>query len=60
MKERFEVFRDSKDEWRFRLRARNGHIIAVSEGYSKRVGALKGIESVKECSKSAAIVSIDG
>lgn len=45
---RFEVSKDRKGEYRFRLKARNGKIIAVSEGYKTKAGCLKGIRSVKE------------
>jgi len=44
----FEVYRDSADEWRWRLVATNGNIIADSgEGYSSKQGAERGIESVR-------------
>ena len=44
----FELYEDRGDEWRWRLRHRNGNIIADSgEGYSSRTKARDGIESVK-------------
>ena len=44
----FEVYEDSADEWRWRLRHRNGNIIADSgEGYASRHGLHDAIESVK-------------
>ncbi len=44
----FEVFEDEGVEWRWRLRHRNGQILAVSgQGYEDRSGAWAGIESVK-------------
>lgn len=46
---RFEVYRDSKKEYRWRLRAGNGAILATSsEGYSRKVDCLKCIELVKQ------------
>ncbi|HUS46902.1 MAG TPA: DUF1508 domain-containing protein [Phycisphaerae bacterium] len=37
---RFEVYRDAKGEWRWRLRAGNGRIVADSgESYRKRRAA---------------------
>lgn len=45
---RFEVYRDRAEAFRFRLRARNGKIIAVSEAYASRAGCLGGIESVRK------------
>ena len=44
---KFELYQDKAGLYRFRLRARNGGIIAVSEGYSTRQACLNGIESVK-------------
>lgn len=53
---RFEVFRDSDTEWRWRLRHRNGNIIAVSgEGYTRKHNAQKGLRSVVENSPDAEI-----
>lgn len=44
---RFEVFRDQGEEWRWRLRHRNGNIIATSgEGYTRKHNAWKGLQSV--------------
>jgi len=45
---RFEMFRDKTGQFRFRLRARNGQVIAVSEGYATRAGCEKGIQSVQK------------
>jgi len=44
----YEIFKDSENKIRFRLKARNGKIIAVSEGYESKRNCLKGIDSVKE------------
>ena len=44
---RFELYTDRAGEFRFRLRAKNGKIILVSEGYARKDGCLKGIESVR-------------
>lgn len=52
---RFEVFRDSAGEYRFRLKAPNGEIIAQSEGYTSRAGCMNGIESVKRNAPDADI-----
>ena len=45
---KFEVYKDKKGEFRFRLKAKNGQIIATSEGYSKLDSCLKGVASVKK------------
>ena len=45
---KFELYEDSVGQWRFRLKAANGEIIAVSEGYSSKDGARRGIDSVRK------------
>ena len=44
---KFEVYTDKAGEFRFRLKARNGEIIATSEGYKAMKSCLNGIDSVK-------------
>ena len=53
---KFEVYTDKAGEYRFRLKATNGQIIAVSEGYKAEASCLNGIESVKKNSVDAKIV----
>jgi len=53
---KFEMYQDRAGEYRFRLKARNGQIIAVSEGYAAKAGCLNGIESVKNNAAEAEIV----
>ena len=53
---KFEVYTDKAGEFRFRLKATNGQIIAVSEGYKAIASCLKGIESVKKNAAEAEIV----
>ena len=45
---RFELFLDKAGAYRFRLRSRNGQVIAVSEDYTTREACENGIESVKK------------
>lgn len=45
---KFELYRDRAGSYRFRLKARNGEIIAVSESYTGKAGCLNGIESVRK------------
>jgi len=53
----FEVFRDRREEWRWRLRHRNGNVIATSgEGYTRKHNASKGLQSVMANSPKAAVV----
>ena len=49
---KFEVYTDKAGEFRFRLKARNGKIIATGEGYKARNSCLNGIESVRKNSDS--------
>lgn len=50
---KFEVYLDKAGEYRFRLTATNGQIIATSEGYKAKTGCLNGIESVKKNAPNA-------
>ena len=45
---KFELYTDKAGEFRFRLKAKNGQIIAVGEGYKKKPSCLNGIESIKK------------
>ena len=45
---KFELYLDKAGKYRFRLKARNGQIIAVSEAYEAKKSALNGIESVRK------------
>ena len=45
---KFEIFVDSGNQYRFRLKAGNGEIILASEAYKAKSGCTNGIASVKE------------
>ncbi len=45
---KFQIYQNAKGEYRFRLRAANGEIIAEGEGYDSKEGCLHGIEVVRE------------
>ena len=53
---KFEMYTDKAGEFRFRLKATNGQIIATSEGYKAKASCLNGIESVKKNAPEAEIV----
>ena len=53
---KFEMYQDKAGEFRFRLKARNGQIIAVSEGYTAKASCQNGIESVQKNAPEAEIV----
>ena len=44
---KFEMYKDKAGEFRFRLKARNGEIIATSEGYKAKDGCKNGIDSTR-------------
>ena len=52
---KFEMYTDKAGEFRFRLKAKNGEIIAVSEGYKSKASCLNGIESVRKNAPEAEI-----
>ena len=52
---KFEVYADKAGEFRFRLKATNGQVIAVSEGYTTLANCLNGVESVKKNAADAPI-----
>ena len=53
---KFEVYVDKAGEFRFRLKARNGEIIAISEGYKTKDACENGIDSVRRNAPEAEIV----
>lgn len=53
---KFEIYKDKAGEFRFRLKARNGEIIAVSEGYVKKDSCKNGIESVRRNAVDAPVI----
>ncbi|MBM9590593.1 YegP family protein [Leptospira sp. 201903075] len=56
MSAKFEIYKDKAGEFRFRLKAGNGEIIASSEGYASKQSCENGIASVKNNAAAAEIV----
>lgn len=56
---KFEIYTDKAGEYRFRLKAKNGEIIAVSEGYKAKASCENGIASVKKNAPDAEIVEAE-
>jgi uncharacterized protein YegP (UPF0339 family) len=52
---KFEISKDKSGEYRFKLVVGNGQTVAVSEGYTSKENALKGIASIKENAAKAVI-----
>ena len=57
---KFEMYTDKAGEFRFRLKARNGEVIAVSEGYKAKASCLNGIDSVRRNAPDAAVEKPEG
>lgn len=53
---KFEVYTDKAGEFRFRLKARNGQIIATGEGYKAKASCLNGVDSIRRNAPEAEIV----
>jgi uncharacterized protein YegP (UPF0339 family) len=52
----FEVYRDNRREFRWRLKSGNGRVIATSgDGYQAKAGCLAGIELVRQGANGAEI-----
>jgi uncharacterized protein YegP (UPF0339 family) len=57
---KFELYKDKGGEFRFRLKAGNGEVIALaSEGYTSKSGAMNGIESIRKNAPDAPVVEIE-
>ena len=52
---KFEMYQDKAGEYRFRLKARNGEIIATSEGYKAKASCENGIDSVRRNADSETV-----
>ena len=55
---KFEIWKNAAGEWQWRLKARNGEILAVGEGYKRRQGAMAGVEACRRAA-AAAIVTVN-
>jgi uncharacterized protein YegP (UPF0339 family) len=55
---KFEVYKDAKGKYRFRLKAGNGQIIAVGEAYESMPACMNGIESVRGNAADAAVIDM--
>ncbi|BDZ39407.1 YegP family protein [Microbacterium suwonense] len=56
---RFELYEDKSGDWRFRLKAGNGEIIATGQGYASKSGAVNGIDSVRRNAADAEVVEVE-
>lgn len=52
----WELYEDKKSEHRFRIKAKNGNVLASSsEGYSKKADAEKAMNAIKDGAKDAEV-----
>lgn len=51
----FEIYQDQRGNYRWRLKASNGEIVAASEGYTTRSAARRSAENVQYWASSAVI-----
>lgn len=55
---KFEVYQSRDDQYRWRLKASNGEVVAVSEGYTTKYNALRSAERVKVLAHQSVLVEI--
>ena len=53
---KFELYKDKSEQFRFRLKARNGEVIAVSEAYTTKANCKNGINSVIKNVEGAQVI----
>lgn len=58
MASKFEVYEDGSGQYRWRLKAGNGEIVATGEAYTTKSAAVKGTESVQRAAAEATVVDL--
>ena len=59
MAAKFELYKDAKGEYRWRLKSANGQVIATGgEGYESKGGAENGIAAVKRDAPGAPVEEV--
>lgn len=53
---KFTIYKDKAGEFRFRIVATNGNVLAASEGYSAKASAKTAIERIKSDAAAADVV----
>jgi uncharacterized protein YegP (UPF0339 family) len=53
---KFEIYKDKAGDFRFRIRATNGNILASSEGYKAKASAQNAIDRIKSDAAGAPVV----
>ena len=52
---KFQIFNDSQNQFRFRLKSSNGEIVASSEGYTSKQSAEYAVNFIKKYAANAEI-----
>ena len=55
----FEIYKDMGGQFRFRLKNRNGDIVAIGESYPSKAAAKKGVQAVQRAADGAKVVDLD-
>ena len=56
----FEVYSDKSGGWRWRLKSKNGQVIATSgQGYAEKRSCMDGIEAVKRAAADAQVKEVE-
>ncbi len=55
---RSEIYQDQSGQFRFRLKARNGEIVASGEACSTKAAAKKGVTALKKAADGAETVDL--
>jgi uncharacterized protein YegP (UPF0339 family) len=55
MAAKFEIYEDAKGEYRFRLKASNGEVVATGESYKTKAGVINGVDAVKRAAAEAEV-----
>lgn len=53
---KFTIYKDKAGEFRFRIVATNGNILAASEGYTAKASAIKAIERIQSDAATAPVI----
>ena len=53
---KFQIYKDKKSEWRWRLRASNGEIVAAGESYTRQADCKRAVSMLK---KQAVFASVE-
>lgn len=55
---KFEIYPDAAGEFRWRLKASNGRVVASGEGYKTNAGAVRGTQALQRAAKQAKVKTL--